>query len=224
MTMERRSAPIMILSLASSNWVMPNWRCPPRAANRAASLTRLARSAPENPGVPRAMMEASTSSARGTRRMCTLRICSRPRMSGSPTTTRRSKRPGRSRPGPSTSGRLVAAMAMTPQLASKPSLSTRSCFGDGSRSSWPPPRQPHPLLAAKAARAQQGGVQHIGAVVGGNDDDAVVGLEAIHFHQQLVQGLFPLVVAAAQAGPAMPAHGVDLIDKDDAGRLFLGLP
>ncbi len=53
---------------------------------------------------------------------------------------RRSKRPGLNRAGSSTSGRLVAAMRMTPSLDSKPSISTRSWFSVCSRSSWPPPR------------------------------------------------------------------------------------
>src|ERR1035438_6583399 len=48
-----------------------------------------------------------------------LRICSRPLTSGRPTTTRRSKRPGRSSAGSSTSGRLVAATRITPSLDSK---------------------------------------------------------------------------------------------------------
>ncbi len=61
-------------------------------------------------------------------------------MSGRSTTTRRSKRPGRSSAGSSTSGRLVAAIRMTPSLDSKPSISTRSWFRVCSRSSWPPPR------------------------------------------------------------------------------------
>ena len=42
----------MILSFAFSNCSMSTVRRFARAANRAASLTRLARSAPENPGVP----------------------------------------------------------------------------------------------------------------------------------------------------------------------------
>src|SRR5207248_1740459 len=52
MTMERRSVPIRILSLARSNSSMPTMRLLARAANSAASLTRLASSAPEKPGVP----------------------------------------------------------------------------------------------------------------------------------------------------------------------------
>ncbi|MOA14711.1 hypothetical protein D3C78_1348300 [compost metagenome] len=72
--------------------------------------------------------------------MCTLRICSRPRTSGRPTTTWRSKRPGRSSAGSSTSGRLVAAMTMMPSFISKPSISTSNWLRVCSRSSCPPPR------------------------------------------------------------------------------------
>ena len=50
MTMDLRSAPIMILSLARSNSSIVTVRRFARAANNAASFTRLARSAPEKPG------------------------------------------------------------------------------------------------------------------------------------------------------------------------------
>ena len=100
----------------------------------------LARSAPENPGVPRARIERSTSSPMGILRVCTRRISSRPRTSGRATTTRRSKRPGRRRAGSRTSGRLVAAIRITPSFDSKPSISTSSWFSVCSRSSCPPPR------------------------------------------------------------------------------------
>ncbi len=86
------------------------------------------------------MTDGLTLSPSGTLRMWTLRICSRPRTSGSGTTTWRSNRPGRSSAGSSTSGRLVAAMTMMPSLPSKPSISTSSWFRVCSRSSWPPPR------------------------------------------------------------------------------------
>src|SRR3970282_672333 len=49
------------------------------------------------------------------------------------------------------------------------------------------------------------------------------GVEAVHLHEDLVQRLFALVVAAAQAGAALAADGVDLIDEDDAGGVALGL-
>ena len=39
-----------------------------------------------------------------------------------------------------------------------------------------------------------------------------------HFHKQLVEGLARVVVPVL----AIAADGVDLVDKDDAGRLFLG--
>jgi ATP-dependent metalloprotease FtsH len=97
-----------------------------RAAKSAASLTRLARSAPEKPGVPRAIVRALTSGANGTSFICTLRIFSRPKISGFGTTTCRSKRPGLSNAGSSTSGRFVAAIKITPSLLSNPSISTNN--------------------------------------------------------------------------------------------------
>ena len=115
--------------------------------------------------MPRAMMSALTSGAIGTLRMCTSRICSRPRMSGSGTTTWRSKRPGRS----------------------------------------------------------SAGIEHVGAVGGGDDDHAGVAFEAVHLDQQLVQRLLALVVAAAQAGAALAADRVDFIDEHDARRVLLRL-
>ena len=81
----------------------------------------------------------------------------------------------------------------------------------------------HHDLAVEAAGPQQRGIEHVGPVGGGDQDDAFVGLEAVHLDQQLVQRLLALVVAAAQAGAAMAADGVDFVDEHDAGRVLLGL-
>jgi hypothetical protein len=83
--------------------------------------------------------------------------------------------------------------------------------------------QAHVHLSVKPAGAQQGGVQNVHPVGGGHDDDSLVGGKAVHLHQELVQGLLPLVVAAAQAGASLAAHGVDLVDEDDGGAVLLGL-
>ena len=48
-------------------------------------------------------------------------------------------------------------------------------------------------------------------------------LEAVHLDEHLVQRLLALVVAAAQAGAAMPADRIDFVDEDDAGRVLLAL-
>ena len=78
-------------------------------------------------------------------------------------------------------------------------------------------------LPVKAAGAEQGLIQDVGAVGGGHDDDAVVGLKAVHLDQQLVQRLLALIVAAAEAGAALAADRVDLVDEDDAGHGLFGL-
>ncbi len=81
----------------------------------------------------------------------------------------------------------------------------------------------HHDLPVEAARAQQGRVQYIRPVSGGDEDDAFIGLEPVHLHQQLVQCLFALVIAAAEAGATMAPHRIDLVDEDDAGGRFLAL-
>ncbi len=125
-----------------SAWV--TWPCLRFTARRAASLARLARSAPVMPGVVRATWSRSTSAASGMSRVWIRRMASRPARSGGETDTVRSKRPGRVSAGSSTSGRLVAAMTTTPSEPEKPSISVRIWFRVCSRSSWPPMAAPPP--------------------------------------------------------------------------------
>ena len=67
-------------------------------------------------------------------------ILTLPLRSGFSTTTRLSKRPGRSRAGSSISGLLVAPSTMMPLPGSKPSISLKSWLRVCSRSSLPPKR------------------------------------------------------------------------------------
>ena len=84
-------------------------------------------------------------------------------------------------------------------------------------------RKAHIDLTVKTARAQQCLIQNVGTVGSSHDDNAIVGLKAVHLHQQLVQGLLTLVVTAAQTGTALTAHRIDLIDEDNAGHGLFGL-
>ena len=71
----------------------------------------------------------------------------------------------------------------------------------------------------EAARSQQRQVEHVGAIGGGQDDDAFARVEAVHLGQDLVQGLLALVVAAElRAAAAGTPDGVQLVDEDDRGR------
>ena len=81
----------------------------------------------------------------------------------------------------------------------------------------------HRDLAVEAAGAQQRRVQDVRAVRRRDEDDALAAGEAVHLHQQLVQGLLALVVAAAHAGAALAAHRVDLVDEDDARAVLARL-
>ena len=84
-------------------------------------------------------------------------------------------------------------------------------------------RRGHHHLAVETAGPQQGRVQHVRTVGGRDEDDALIAFKTVHFHQQLVQGLLALVMAAAQPGAALAAHGVDFVNKNQAGRIFLAL-
>ena len=136
----RRSGPAMTRSIDSSRKSLVIARLSLRAVSSADSLITLARSAPEKPGVRRATESRSTSGENGLPLACTRRIALRPSMSGASTAICRSNRPGRSSAGSRMSGRLVAAIRITPPLVSKPSISTSSWLRVCSRSSWPPPR------------------------------------------------------------------------------------
>ncbi len=122
-----------------------------RVASSVASLTRLARSAPVKPGVSAAMAWGSTSVPSRDFFRCTLRICTRPTLSGRSTSTWRSKRPARSSAGSRISGRLVAASRTSPLEVSKPSISTSSWLSVCSFSSCPPDRGPAPRARPRAS-------------------------------------------------------------------------
>ena len=77
--------------------------------------------------------------------------------------------------------------------------------------------------AIEAAGTEKRGIENVGAVGRGDEDDAVVGLEAVHLDEELVEGLLALVVSAAEACATVTADGVDFVDEDDAGGVLLAL-
>ena len=79
----------------------------------------------------------------------------------------------------------------------------------------------HHNLAVKAARAEQCLVEHVGAVGGGNQDDAFVRGKAVHFHEQLVQGLFAFVVTATETCATLATHGIDFVDEQNTRSVLL---
>ena len=54
-------------------------------------------------------------------------------------------------------------------------------------------------------------------------NDPRVRFKAVHLNQELVEGLFALIVPAAEPGPASPTHRIDLVNEEDAGRVLLAL-
>ena len=77
--------------------------------------------------------------------------------------------------------------------------------------------------AIETSRPQQCRIENIRPVRCGNQDDAFVGFEAVHFDEQLIECLLALVVSAAKTGATMAPDGVDFIYKDDARRILFAL-
>jgi len=77
--------------------------------------------------------------------------------------------------------------------------------------------------AVKTPRTEQRRVKNIWTVGGRNNDYIGVRIKPVHFNQNLVERLFTLVVAAAQACATLPAYRINFVYKDDAGAVSLGL-
>mmetsp|Transcript_62445 Transcript_62445/g.163903 ORF Transcript_62445/g.163903 Transcript_62445/m.163903 type:complete len:227 (+) Transcript_62445:934-1614(+) len=152
----------MPMEMRSRAFAMSSWSTSDlfeRAAMMAPSFRRLARSAPDMPGVCRAMAPRSTPCARVLPLACTFRIAVRPSTSGGSTWICLSKRPGRTRAASRMSARFVAARTTTPLLLSKPSISVRSWLTVCSRSSlpWPKPAlRCRPTASISSMKMMQG--------------------------------------------------------------------
>ena len=75
----------------------------------------------------------------------------------------------------------------------------------------------------EASWTQQCGVEHVGAICSRQEDHTGVLLKTVHLRQELVEGLLPFIIAAADASPALTTDRIDLVNENDAGGLFLGL-
>src|SRR5581483_971220 len=75
----------------------------------------------------------------------------------------------------------------------------------------------------KPSRTQQSRIENVGTIRGGDQNYALIRLEAVHLNKQLVERLLALVVSTAKASAAVASYGVDFVDKDDARRVLLAL-
>ena len=78
-------------------------------------------------------------------------------------------------------------------------------------------------LTVEATRTQQRGVEDVGPVGGREQDHALLLVEAVHLHEELVERLLALVVPTTEPGAAVTTDGVDLVDEHDRGRRRLRL-
>ena len=120
------AGPINTLSVASSISAIVMAFLFLLTVNRAASLSKFSKSAPEKPGVLFARLSRVTDLSITLFLACTARISFLACLSGKDTVTCLSNLPGLSNAGSRTSGLFVAAMMIIPSLAPKPSISVNN--------------------------------------------------------------------------------------------------
>jgi predicted flap endonuclease-1-like 5' DNA nuclease len=78
-------------------------------------------------------------------------------------------------------------------------------------------------LTIETSRTQQGLIQNVNTIGSSNGNDSWVTVETVHLDQNLVHGLFSLVVTAGVSSTTLATYRIDLINKDDARGVLLSL-
>jgi hypothetical protein len=78
-------------------------------------------------------------------------------------------------------------------------------------------------LSIKSTGAQQSPVEYLRAIGGSKDDNTNVGFEAVHLHEQRIEGLFALIVDGADVDASLSPNGIKFVNKYDTGRMLLSL-
>ena len=78
-------------------------------------------------------------------------------------------------------------------------------------------------LPVKTPRTQQCRIKDIRTVGCGNENNAFIRLEPVHFDKKLVQRLFAFIIATAKTGTAMTADGINFINENDTWRILFCL-
>ena len=70
-------------------------------------------------------------------------------------------------------------------------------------------------LSVKATRSEKSRIKTITSVCSRKHNHRRVGLEAVHLHEQLVEGVVTLLVAATHSTATLLANSVDLVNEND---------
>src|SRR5512142_445966 len=81
----------------------------------------------------------------------------------------------------------------------------------------------HDHMTSESSRAKKSRIQYFGSIGSRHDDHAGIGVESVHFGEQLIQGLLLFVVSSHGIDPTGLTQGIQLIDEDDARSMVLSL-
>ena len=78
-------------------------------------------------------------------------------------------------------------------------------------------------LSVESARTHKSRIENVRTVGRRHDDNRAACFETVHLNEELIEGLFSFVVAAAQARASLTSDRVDFVDEDDARHVLLRL-
>mmetsp|Transcript_26590 Transcript_26590/g.48252 ORF Transcript_26590/g.48252 Transcript_26590/m.48252 type:complete len:366 (-) Transcript_26590:152-1249(-) len=78
-------------------------------------------------------------------------------------------------------------------------------------------------FTVKTSGTKKGCIKNIHAIGGCNSDDSRVSIETVHLHQNLIDGLFSLIITSSKTCTTLPSDGINLINENNAGRILLRL-
>src|SRR5687768_14163073 len=78
-------------------------------------------------------------------------------------------------------------------------------------------------LPVETTRPQQRWIQHIGPVRRSDNNNPLLGIKTVHFHQECIQRLLAFIVPAAQAMATAAADRINFVDKDQARSVLTRL-
>ncbi|MNI20507.1 hypothetical protein D3C73_739920 [compost metagenome] len=76
-------------------------------------------------------------------------------------------------------------------------------------------------LTVKTSRTKQRRIKNVCAVGSRDDNNTFIAAKAVHFDEQLVEGLLTFVMSAAKSGAALTSDSIDLIDEDNTRSVLL---
>mmetsp|Transcript_7810 Transcript_7810/g.11401 ORF Transcript_7810/g.11401 Transcript_7810/m.11401 type:complete len:204 (-) Transcript_7810:874-1485(-) len=78
-------------------------------------------------------------------------------------------------------------------------------------------------LTVESSWTKQRIIKNVHTIGGSNGNDTWISVETVHLNKNLIDSLFTFVVSSCKTSSTLTSYGINLINEDDAGSVFLRL-